>query len=680
MTRSAVARATLVAVILSASDVFAQNVTADLSDVDTAHGLERVDVADGDTIPVTLAGLRARQNADPADDHYVYFDVADSRPLRADAAPRSTSPSTTSTDPGAASGIQYDSTAAPYRNSPAIDIRAPTCGRSHTVVLRDVLFANRQNSGADFRVAAPPGATFDVDLVYVRIPGAHMPAVRIRPPSTPTCGRSPGATSARSGRNGSDAARARRCSAARTTCSTRSVARSWPTASSNINGSNVALSLEVPVLKETSDCPSGQACFNSHVGRVGPFRGAGRAHRVVLPGRALLRRAHVPQAAALQRCGGGQPGGHLDAARARALSPRADHRGGALPGAPGRDLGLWLAALHAACAAHGVPVMDFFVLDHDWAAARLELCRHPPGATRARSLAIPFGVLFWASNKKNSTTDTDWQTGLTRQGRMYRPGRNRPRALRHQRLHGHPTRHGAGDRRRHLYAFRPPVHDRVRSTEGIEQAPGEGLSFHPDQVMAVSSTPTVVGLRHPDALLGWMESLADPTRLRLLRLLERHELGVAELCDILQLPQSTVSRHLKVLGRPGLGAAAAPQGTTNLYRMDARRAGPAARRLWLLAREQTEGWATVAAGRAAARAPPAPSASRQPGLLRRARPGEWDQLRGELYGRAFTSDALLALLPSDWSSPTSAAAPARSRPRWRRTSGRSSASTTPPPC
>jgi ArsR family transcriptional regulator len=45
-----------------------------------------------------------------------------------------------------------------------------------------------------------------------------------------------------------------------------------------------------------------------------------------------------------------------------------------------------------------------------------------------------------------------------------------------------------------------------------------------------------------------MECLSDATRLRLLRLLERHELGVVELCDILQLPQSTVSRHLKVLG------------------------------------------------------------------------------------------------------------------------------------
>ena len=51
----------------------------------------------------------------------------------------------------------------------------------------------------------------------------------------------------------------------------------------------------------------------------------------------------------------------------------------------------------------------------------------------------------------------------------------------------------------------------------------------------------------PDVLVAWKDGLADPTRLRLLRLLERHELGVGELCEVLQIPQSTVSRHLKVL-------------------------------------------------------------------------------------------------------------------------------------
>src|SRR4051795_11029119 len=96
----------------------------------------------------------------------------------------------------------------------------------------------------------------------------------------------------------------------------------------------------------------------------------------------------------------------------------------------------------------------------------------------------------------------------------------------------------------------------------------------------------------PDLLIARMESLADPTRLRLLRLLERHELGVAELCDILQLPQSTVSRHLKVLADQWW-VRSRGQGTTNLYRMLPDEIDPAAKRLWTLAREQTQAWATL---------------------------------------------------------------------------------------
>src|SRR5438105_13357601 len=95
----------------------------------------------------------------------------------------------------------------------------------------------------------------------------------------------------------------------------------------------------------------------------------------------------------------------------------------------------------------------------------------------------------------------------------------------------------------------------------------------------------------PDLLIARMASLADPTRLRLLRLLERHELGVAELCDVLQLPQSTVSRHLKVL-LDQQWVRSRRQGTNHLYRTLLDELEPAARRLWILAREQTAQWAT----------------------------------------------------------------------------------------
>ena len=44
-----------------------------------------------------------------------------------------------------------------------------------------------------------------------------------------------------------------------------------------------------------------------------------------------------------------------------------------------------------------------------------------------------------------------------------------------------------------------------------------------------------------------MTALSDPTRCRMLLLLEKHELTVSELCSVLQMPQSSVSRHLKTL-------------------------------------------------------------------------------------------------------------------------------------
>jgi len=51
------------------------------------------------------------------------------------------------------------------------------------------------------------------------------------------------------------------------------------------------------------------------------------------------------------------------------------------------------------------------------------------------------------------------------------------------------------------------------------------------------------------------KALGDPVRLRLFYLLSRHpELCVCHLTDALQLPQSTVSRHLGLLRHAGLAS------------------------------------------------------------------------------------------------------------------------------
>jgi ubiquinone/menaquinone biosynthesis C-methylase UbiE/DNA-binding transcriptional ArsR family regulator len=146
-------------------------------------------------------------------------------------------------------------------------------------------------------------------------------------------------------------------------------------------------------------------------------------------------------------------------------------------------------------------------------------------------------------------------------------------------------------------------------------------------------------------LLHHLAALGDLTRSRLLLLLERHELTVGELCTVLQLPQSTVSRHLKVLADEGWVRSRA-EGTSRRYRIADALDAPA-RRLWHLVRDEIAG--TTAARQDATRA--------RSVLARRRRTsqrffssaaGRWDRLRAELFGPHPELPALLALLDPDW--------------------------------
>ena len=150
----------------------------------------------------------------------------------------------------------------------------------------------------------------------------------------------------------------------------------------------------------------------------------------------------------------------------------------------------------------------------------------------------------------------------------------------------------------------------------------------------------------PSPIFERLSALADATRSRLLLLLERHELTVGELCSVLQLPQSTVSRHLKTLDTDGWVAARA-EGTSRRYRMVADRLDAPARKLWQLVREE------VVAGTAARH-----DAERLRSVLRERRvrsqaffsstAGEWDALRRDLFGAAADLHPLLGLLDDRW--------------------------------
>jgi len=143
-----------------------------------------------------------------------------------------------------------------------------------------------------------------------------------------------------------------------------------------------------------------------------------------------------------------------------------------------------------------------------------------------------------------------------------------------------------------------------------------------------------------------LSTLSDATRSRMLILLERHELTVSELCTILQLPQSTVSRHLKTLSDSGW-VTSRRDGTSRYYSLSLDDRANHVRRLWSLLRDQV----SVTAGADQ-------DARRLKNVLARRQSksqeffestaGQWDKLRAELFGAGSYLQALPALLDDRW--------------------------------
>ena len=147
-------------------------------------------------------------------------------------------------------------------------------------------------------------------------------------------------------------------------------------------------------------------------------------------------------------------------------------------------------------------------------------------------------------------------------------------------------------------------------------------------------------------IIDHLASLADSTRSRLLLLLDRHELTVSELCTITQLPQSTVSRHLKALV-DGDWIASRAEGTSRLYAMSKDELDPAQRRLWLLVRDQVG--PTAAAVQDQRRLLAALAARRTTSLdFFSSSAGQWDRLRDELFGDRFHLAAFAAFADAAW--------------------------------
>lgn len=151
-------------------------------------------------------------------------------------------------------------------------------------------------------------------------------------------------------------------------------------------------------------------------------------------------------------------------------------------------------------------------------------------------------------------------------------------------------------------------------------------------------------------------ALADRTRQRLLRVLSEAELSVSELVEVLDQPQSTVSRHLKVLRDAGL-LVDRRAGTTALYAARSTAAPP-------------PGHGSEGAGvpedlrirllRWIGEEPLDDLEKRRLEACLERRRGEpqdffdrlgahWDALRVEAFGPSFHLEAVTGLLPPEWS-------------------------------
>lgn len=145
--------------------------------------------------------------------------------------------------------------------------------------------------------------------------------------------------------------------------------------------------------------------------------------------------------------------------------------------------------------------------------------------------------------------------------------------------------------------------------------------------------------------LEWLQTLADGTRVRLLAVLSHQELSVSELCLILQLPQSTVSRHLKLLTADGW-VGCRRDGTNQLYWGSQSQWCQSRQELWQWITEQQNGSATLSNDRH--RMLHILSQRSRSEAFFNSAAEQWDKLRVEHFGVQLDAFILAASFSADW--------------------------------
>ncbi|MBI4578724.1 MAG: hypothetical protein HY718_03425, partial [Planctomycetes bacterium] len=163
--------------------------TVDLGSSDVEDDLRRIVVFDGQTVPATIGGRDCRRVANPTTTNlFIYFDASETfsyagnRPnlfITIDYYDGTGGPLT----------LQYDG-ADPYKLGGTITLTGTNTWKQFQAHVTDAYFGDRQNNGADFRIANLSSEPFYLDVVRVHLmPEVKPTPLTLRPIADP--GRSP---------------------------------------------------------------------------------------------------------------------------------------------------------------------------------------------------------------------------------------------------------------------------------------------------------------------------------------------------------------------------------------------------------------------------------------------------------------------------------------------------------
>lgn len=156
------------------------------------------------------------------------------------------------------------------------------------------------------------------------------------------------------------------------------------------------------------------------------------------------------------------------------------------------------------------------------------------------------------------------------------------------------------------------------------------------------ATPTISSQSAVEVL----SQLGDTVRLRMIRVLEQEELAVGELVRVLQIPQSSGSRHLRILADGGW-LLKRTSGPAAYYRVVLDDLPIHLRSIWLTLRDQLGNDPNLREDDRRLSAVLAERMTDSAGFFGRFA-GEWDDLRNDMFGRAFTDNSLLGFLNPTW--------------------------------